>query len=59
MLTARALLLFGSMSSGTKFPGMQLDLDDEEKFALLDLLTEPIEADRYPLSPRVQTLRAS
>jgi len=36
---------------------MQLDLDDEEKLALLNLLTDAIETDRYPLSPRVQVLR--
>ena len=36
---------------------MHLDLTDEETFALLNLLTETIENDRYPLSPRVQTLR--
>jgi hypothetical protein len=36
---------------------MQLDLTDEEALALLNLLTETIENDRYPLSPRVQTLR--
>jgi hypothetical protein len=36
---------------------MDLDLTDEETLALLNLLTEAIEADRYPLSPRIQTLR--
>jgi hypothetical protein len=36
---------------------MKLDLDDEEKLALLNLLTDAIETDRYPLSPRVQVLR--
>ena len=35
---------------------MQLDLDDEETLALLNLLVEAVEADRYPLSPRVQML---
>ena len=30
---------------------------DEETLALLNLLTATIENDRYPLSPRVQTLR--
>jgi hypothetical protein len=34
---------------------MQLDLTEEEAFVLLNLLI--IEAARYPLSPRVQTLR--
>ncbi|MBV8525698.1 MAG: hypothetical protein JOY71_26900 [Acetobacteraceae bacterium] len=36
---------------------MHLELTDEETFALLNLLTETIENDRYPLSPRIQTLR--
>jgi hypothetical protein len=36
---------------------MQLDLDDEETRALLSLVVEVIEADRYPLSPRVQRNR--
>ena len=36
---------------------MHLDLTDEETFALLNLLTQTIENDRYPLSPRIQTLR--
>ena len=36
---------------------MQLDLTDEEAFALLNFLTETIEADRYPLSPRIRLLR--
>ena len=35
---------------------MQFDLNDEETRALLNLLTDAIEADRYPLSPRVQLL---
>jgi hypothetical protein len=38
---------------------MYLDLTDEEIFALLDLLTETIEAARYPFSPRIQTLRSA
>jgi hypothetical protein len=37
---------------------MQFDLNDEETRALLNLLTDAIEADCYPLSPRVGTLRA-
>ena len=37
---------------------MHLDLTDEETFALRNLLTQTIENDRYPLSPRVQVLRA-
>jgi hypothetical protein len=36
---------------------MQLDLTDEETRALLNLLTETIEADRYPLSPRIRMPR--
>jgi hypothetical protein len=37
---------------------MQLDLNDDETAALTRLLTNTIDADRYPLSPRVQTLKA-
>jgi hypothetical protein len=36
---------------------MQLDLDDEETRALLNVLIEAIDADCYPLSPRVQLLQ--
>ena len=36
---------------------MQLDLDDVETRALLNVLIEAIEADRYPLSPRIRLLR--
>jgi hypothetical protein len=36
---------------------MQLDLTDEEIAALARLLTNTIDADRYPLSPRIQTLK--
>jgi hypothetical protein len=35
-----------------------LDLSDDEKLALAPLLTRAIEDDRYPLSPRIRTLRA-
>ena len=38
--------------------GMILDLSDEETTALLRLLSTTIDDDRYPLSPRVQTLKA-
>jgi hypothetical protein len=38
--------------------GMPLKLTDEETFALLNLLVETIKADKLPLSPRVQILRA-
>ena len=34
------------------------DLTNAETLALLNLLSETIEADRYPLSPRIQKLRA-
>jgi hypothetical protein len=37
---------------------MQLDLNDEETATLTRLLTNTIDADRYPLSPRIQTLKA-
>ena len=48
-----------ALSINTRLPcsAMHLDLTDEETFALLNLLTETIENDRFPLSPRVQTLR--
>jgi hypothetical protein len=36
---------------------MQTDLDDVEARALLNLLLEAIENDRYPLSPRIRMLR--
>ena len=36
---------------------MRLELTDEETFALLNLLVETIEADRYPMSPRIRLLR--
>jgi hypothetical protein len=36
---------------------MALDLSDDERFALVRLLTRTIEDDRYPLSPRIRTLR--
>jgi hypothetical protein len=38
-------------------PAVVLDLNDEETRALLNLLVETIEADRYRLSPRVRLLR--
>jgi hypothetical protein len=37
---------------------MQLDPTGEETRALLNLLMETIENDRYPFSPRIQLLRA-
>ena len=36
---------------------MRLDLSDDEKLALVALLTRTIADDRYPLSPRVRTLK--
>ena len=36
---------------------MQLDLTDEETAALINLLTGVIEADQYPRSRRLETLR--
>jgi hypothetical protein len=37
---------------------MMLDLSDQETDALAGLLRRAIDDDRYPLSPRVQTLKA-
>jgi hypothetical protein len=37
---------------------MNLDLTDEETAALTRLLSQTIDANRYPLSPRIQTLKA-
>ena len=34
-----------------------LDLSDEERVALIGLLTTEIEATRYPLSPRIVMLK--
>jgi hypothetical protein len=36
---------------------MQLELTDEETRALLNLLIDAIEGDRYPMSPRILLLR--
>jgi hypothetical protein len=36
---------------------VQLDLDEDEARALLNLLIDAIEADRYPMSPRIRVLR--
>jgi hypothetical protein len=38
---------------------MHLDLSDEEAAALTQELHEIVESDRYPLSPRIRTLRAA
>ena len=37
---------------------MMLDLTEEETDALTRLLSRTIDDDRYPLSPRIQTLKA-
>jgi hypothetical protein len=37
---------------------MTLDLTDEETDVLARLLSRTIDDDRYPLSPRIQTLKA-
>jgi hypothetical protein len=37
---------------------MHLDLTDEEAAALTQELHDIVESDRYPLSPRIRTLRA-
>jgi hypothetical protein len=37
---------------------MHLDLSDEEAAALTQELRETVKRDRYPFSPRIQTLRA-
>ena len=37
---------------------MHLDLTDAETLALLNLLIDTIEADHYPMSPRIRLLQA-
>jgi hypothetical protein len=37
---------------------MMLDLTEEETAALAKLLSRTIDDDRYPLSPRIRTLKA-
>jgi hypothetical protein len=37
---------------------MPLDLADDEKAALIELLRDTIDRDRFPLSPRIGQLRA-
>jgi hypothetical protein len=36
---------------------MQLDLTDEETATLIRALHDIVQSDRYPLSPRIRTLR--
>jgi hypothetical protein len=38
---------------------MQFELTDEEMLAILNLLVETIEADKFPRSPRIRILRAT
>lgn len=45
------------MQKGYILAIMPLDLSDDEKLALVALLTRTIADDRYPLSPRVRTLK--
>jgi hypothetical protein len=52
---ARGLAAFGRR---THMAGMTLDLTEEETDALARLLRRTIDDDRYPLSPRIQTLKA-
>jgi hypothetical protein len=40
------------------FQVMTPDLSNEEKSALVELLKHTIDGDRYPLSPRIRTLKA-
>ena len=51
----RGLVGFGKR---THLPGMMLDLTEEETDALTRLLRGTIDRERYPLSPRIQTLKA-
>jgi hypothetical protein len=52
---ARGLAAFGKRAH---LALMMLDLTEEETEALARLLRRTIDNDRYPLSPRVQTLKA-
>jgi hypothetical protein len=47
-----------ALGKRTYLPLMMLDLTQEETEALARLLRRTIDDDRYPLSPRVQTLKA-
>ena len=44
----------GGRSSGT---GVTVDLTDDERTALVNLLTVEIEASKFPLSPRIEQLK--
>jgi hypothetical protein len=37
---------------------MNLELDDDERAALVELITAEVKATRYPLSPRLRPLRS-
>ena len=52
---ARGLAAFGKR---THLPVMMLDLTEEEADALARMLRRTIDDDRYPLSPRIQLLKA-
>jgi hypothetical protein len=52
---ARGLAAFGKR---THLPVMMLDPTEEETDALTRLLSRAIDDDRYPLSPRMQTVKA-
>ena len=57
---SRFLLLLsriGERNSDGNIGAMILGLRDEETFALLNLLVDAIEGDRYPMSPRIRLLR--
>jgi len=53
------LLAVAHTWTNTRIPSatMRFDLNEEETSALRKLLADSIEYDRYPLSPRVQTLK--
>jgi hypothetical protein len=53
----RLFLAHSPLTPAYRVSAMHLDLTDDETFALLNLLTETIENDRFPLSPRIQILR--
>ena len=58
---SRFLLLLsriGERNSDGNIGAMILDLNDEEARALLNVLIEIIENDRYPMSPRIRLLQA-
>ena len=48
-----------SLQASRRSPGMEYDLTDEERDAIVGLLTTEIEASRFPLSPRIERLNCS